>query len=134
MEGFAAVQNLQALELIGILNASPLPVIAVGDYNSNANNLETPTYAMMLNAGYEDMWQPNGDTGYTCCQDKLLRNAESELVKRIDFVFTRGFAGSVFGASHTVGDEPADRLPSGLWPSDHAGVVTKLRLPSGLQN
>ena len=27
-----------------------------------------------------------------------------------------------------VGDEPADRLvPSGLWPSDHAGVVVELQ-------
>jgi hypothetical protein len=80
------------------------------------------------------MWQPNGDTGYTCCQDKTLRNDVSMLVKRIDFVFTRGFNGHVIGASRTVGDEPEDRLPSGLWPSDHAGVVTMLRLPPGLQN
>jgi hypothetical protein len=27
-----------------------------------------------------------------------------------------------------VGDEVRDRAPNGLWPSDHAGVVTRLRL------
>jgi len=27
-----------------------------------------------------------------------------------------------------VGDESADRTPSGLWPSDHAGVVASLTL------
>jgi hypothetical protein len=134
VERFAAVQTLQAAELIGILTASSLPVVAVGDYNSNANMLETATYAMMLNAGFEDMWQANGDSGYTCCQDKLLRNEESQLVKRIDFVFARGFSGTVIGASHLVGDEVTDRLASGLWPSDHAGVVTRLRLPAGLGN
>jgi hypothetical protein len=26
-----------------------------------------------------------------------------------------------------VGDELGDRTPSGLWPSDHAGVVATLR-------
>jgi hypothetical protein len=29
-----------------------------------------------------------------------------------------------------VGADPADRTPSGLWPSDHAGVVAELRLLS----
>jgi len=27
-----------------------------------------------------------------------------------------------------VGGDPANRLPSGLWPSDHAGVVVTLQL------
>jgi hypothetical protein len=27
-----------------------------------------------------------------------------------------------------VGDQPTDRLPSGLWPSDHAGVVVTVEL------
>jgi len=31
-------------------------------------------------------------------------------------------------ACRVVGDRPADRTPSGLWPSDHAGVVAELRL------
>ena len=25
-----------------------------------------------------------------------------------------------------LGDQPADMTPSGLWPSDHAGVAVKL--------
>jgi len=28
-----------------------------------------------------------------------------------------------------VGDDPADRTPSGLWASDHAGVAVELALP-----
>ena len=28
-----------------------------------------------------------------------------------------------------VGEEPADRTASGLWPSDHAGVIATLTLP-----
>jgi hypothetical protein len=30
-----------------------------------------------------------------------------------------------------VGEKPSDRTPSGLWPSDHAGVVASLRLWHG---
>ena len=29
-----------------------------------------------------------------------------------------------------IGNQPADRTASGLWPSDHAGVAATLRLPS----
>jgi hypothetical protein len=27
-----------------------------------------------------------------------------------------------------TGDDPAEMTPSGLWPSDHGGVVSKLQL------
>ncbi|MEU6069315.1 MULTISPECIES: hypothetical protein [Streptomyces] len=30
---------------------------------------------------------------------------------------------------HLVGNEQSDRTPSGLWPSDHAGIVATLRVP-----
>ena len=30
---------------------------------------------------------------------------------------------------HVVEDKPNDRTPSGLWPSDHAGVFATVRLP-----
>ena len=38
------------------------------------------------------------------------------------------------GAMRTeiVGEEIGDLTPSGLWPSDHAGLVAGLRLPKGL--
>ena len=33
-----------------------------------------------------------------------------------------------------VGEEDRDRTEGGLWPSDHAGLVASLKLPSGLGN
>jgi len=32
-------------------------------------------------------------------------------------------------SADVLGDEPGDRTASGLWPSDHAGLVTTLQLP-----
>ena len=63
--------------------------------------------------------------GYTCCQAGDLTNPVSQLYERIDIVFTRNIA-LVTGQSILIGDTPAERTPSGLWPSDHAGVVTRL--------
>jgi|GEM_PF-1641866 len=30
--------------------------------------------------------------------------------------------------TQTVGDQPSDQLASGVWPSDHAGVVAQITL------
>ena len=63
--------------------------------------------------------------GFTCCQAGDLTNPVSQLYERIDMVFTRNIALAA-GRSILIGDTPAERTPSGLWPSDHAGVVTRL--------
>jgi len=46
---------------------------------------------------------------------------------RIDLILFRGFAG--VDNMKVFGDLPSDRTPSGLWPSDHAGLVATLRGP-----
>jgi len=51
------------------------------------------------------------------------------LTERDDLVLTRGPFSD--GKASIVGNHPADRLPSGLWPSDHAGVVAILELEYG---
>ena len=68
------------------------------------------------------------EDGATCCQADDLRNEASELTNRIDQIFVKGVALHPSGSIRTltVGDKPDDRLPSGLWPSDHAGVVAHL--------
>jgi hypothetical protein len=69
------------------------------------------------------------DPGFTCCQATNLLNPTSTLTERVDLVLTRGpFR---LGKAPLVGDEASDRLASGLWPSDHAGVVVNLELDSG---
>jgi endonuclease/exonuclease/phosphatase family metal-dependent hydrolase len=144
------IQALQAYELTEALKGETLPIILVGDFNSGRKDtsllpisdppyfLRSPYWQIRL-AGYADTWlrrlNNRRDPGYTCCQDADLLNEESSLTERIDIVFVRNKlrfsrisrVGPVF--SWVVGDEPEDKTLSGLWPSDHAGVVARLKIP-----
>ena len=115
----------QAQELVESLSDETLPIIMVGDFNTAAPDGEA--YQRLLAADYEDVWQVAAGVGNTCCQDPDLRNAESRHFKRIDQIFVCNFGERVYTATtQTVGDQPSDRLETGLWPSDHAGVVAKI--------
>jgi len=130
------IQVLQAQELLATLAAGADPIVLVGDFNSAADGSQTPTYGMITSGGYVDSWSQRypRDAGYTCCQSVTLMNPAPSLDQRLDIVFTRGLSGvtgRVVGGLHAdiVGDEPSDRTSSGLWPSDHAGVVVTLTVP-----
>ena len=132
VQSVAPIQVMQGAELIAVAGASPLPVVLVGDFNSAADGTQTPTYSNIVDAGYQDVWNRVGEPGYTCCQAEDLLNTTSELDQRLDIIFIGGFRtapqGSLGASVQIVGDHPVDRLPSGLWPADHAGVVAMLRL------
>ena len=129
----SAIQVAQANEILHGPANTALPVIWVGDFNSNADgpnvdSFNTPTYGNLIAAGFEDAWRiENPDNpGFTCCQAADLLNPVSALSRRIDLVLFRGD----FEVEDVdiVGEDLDDRTPSGLWPSDHAGVVTTLEL------
>ena len=130
----SAVQVAQANELLAGPADTRLPLIFLGDFNSPAEGTGSPTYANLLAAGFADAWSQAepGAAGPTCCHASNLLNELPTLDRRIDLVLLRGGEGrrGAFAArsAEVVGDEPGDKLdPSGLWPSDHAGVVATLR-------
>jgi endonuclease/exonuclease/phosphatase family metal-dependent hydrolase len=125
--GQAVVQEAQALEMIQQLQPRPTPIILVGDLNSRADGTSTATYAMVTGqqGGFTDVFSQMGTAQPTCCQDDDLRNPQSALHQRIDFILYRGAVTPLF--SQTLGNVPADRI-NGLWPSDHAGLVATLRV------
>jgi endonuclease/exonuclease/phosphatase family metal-dependent hydrolase len=133
------IQMAQASELLQAYAGEALPLIFVGDFNSNADGTTSPTYRTLIDAGMVDTWSQAHprDPAYSCCQASDLRNAASRLVKRIDFILVRDGLdhprGRVTGGVHMdiVGEDPADRTGSGLWPSDHAGFVARLLLANG---
>ncbi len=131
------VQLAQTRELLALLSAETRPTIVVGDFNSDAYGIDptrvTPTYGMILAAGYRDAWiEPGREAlGLTCCQQADLLNARSMFDQRIDFIFTRHLPpGTMPVRRDELGDRPGDRTTSGLWPSDHAGVAATLLAPA----
>jgi hypothetical protein len=122
-----SVNEQQAEELINGRADTSLPVIVVGDFNAAPNDPQTDTRDRFLDAGFRDVWselQP-GSSGRTCCQSASLKNEQSKLTRRIDYVMVHG-AISLRGVSR-VGESQSDKTESGLWPSDHAGVMARLR-------
>src|SRR5262245_37500758 len=122
------VQLAQAEELVATLASVTQPVIVVGDLNTPAPTGQT--YQFLVSQGYVDVWtrtrRPGTAAGYTFPHAPDLRNAASTLIQRLDYIFVRP---EVKAAWTTVwGDVPADRTPSGLWPSDHAAVIATLRM------
>ena len=131
------VQLAQTRELLALLSAETRPTIVVGDFNSDAYGIDptrvTPTYGMILAAGYRDAWiEPGREAlGLTCCQQADLLNAQSMFDQRIDFIFTRHLPpGTMPVRRDEPGDRPGDRTTSGLWPSDHAGVAATFLTPT----
>ena len=115
----------QAQELLAIHSGAGLPLVFVGDFNSDpADPLDAAgmlSAADLLDEVFEDII---GDLD-TCCQDADLANLESALSEHIDLVLAGGVAPMW---ADVVGEEPGDKTDSGLWPSDHAGVVGELLL------
>ena len=63
------------------------------------------------------------------CREFVNDPDTSTIDHRIDLVLARGADGQALPADQgrTVGVDPANRSATGLWPSDHAGVVLRLR-------
>jgi hypothetical protein len=115
-------QNAQAGELVNRFAGQP-PVVMVGDFNTAEGE---PPYQMLMGQ-FTDAWTAlgTGGAGLTCCFPEYL-GEDGQLYSRIDLILYHGDVTPV--SAQVVGDQPADRTPGGLWPSDHAGVVATLRI------
>lgn len=148
------VQSAQMNELLDDLDdlsleKGPKPLIMVGDFNSSPDDVPGyyqhpiygplpyyPPYLQAVNAGYLDSWllQSRYDEGYTSGFDEYVSDPTAVLDSRIDLIFLDPYALDLDKVScDIVGDEVSDMIPnpghSGqyLWPSDHAGVVSKIK-------
>ncbi len=134
----------QAQEMLADAGATRRTTILVCDCNSDPL-LETvkpgdtqPHYAayrlITREAGFVDTWlrwRP-ASQGWTSGLSETVDDPDaSGFDHRIDFVFARGAHPHAVKVKRgaVTGDEIGDRDPStGLWPSDHAGVVMRLRI------
>ena len=126
---FRDTQLNQAVELAELTGGMEGALVAVGDFNSGPGDPHLAPYERLLAAGLADAWEAArpGEPGPTCGQAEDLRNPESRLSARIDLVLTRSEGQPCIHIDRT-GHEPSCRTPSGLWPSDHAGLVAALDL------
>ncbi len=122
----AAVQVAQAEELIGAHAGRRDPLIIMGDLNSRPDGSTTATYGRFMDAGFRDAWTESGQGPGFTCKPEELRDPARAFDQRIDFVLHRHGPDAVEVV--VTGNDPANRTPSGLWPSDHGGVVATLRL------
>lgn len=91
-------------------------------------------YELITGAGgFTDGWLEfaPAEEGWTSGLSELVDDSTAAgFDHRIDFVFGRTATGRPLGVcrGRVTGDELSDRDPAtGLWPSDHAGVVLRLR-------
>jgi endonuclease/exonuclease/phosphatase family metal-dependent hydrolase len=146
IQPFADVQLEQTQELLNeVVPDLDGVTVLMGDFNSNAAGVPggvdpswTSTHDDIVAEGFQDAWsllEPDETPeGLTCCQADDLRNPDTQFYQRIDFIFfkavdRRGNEGvpPEFLAVEIVGEEQGDRTyPSGMWPSDHAGVVADM--------
>jgi endonuclease/exonuclease/phosphatase family metal-dependent hydrolase len=117
-----AIQSAQALELLRGPALTSRPTILVGDFNADAD-AGSLTYRLLVGAGFGDAWAKThpGNPGYTW---PLPPGSGSN--ERIDLVL---FSSSFTAQSMSiVGTQQI--ASTGLWPSDHVGIVATLSLKS----
>lgn len=120
------VQWLQAQELLAGPANTALPVILVGDLNTDGNRQNgTVTYDGLLSAGFVDSWDVvhPGEAGLTWGHDSFLADPTMAFVWRIDLILFRG--GKFRPVDSEVLDAALQRDNPPFWSSDHAGVVSR---------
>jgi endonuclease/exonuclease/phosphatase family metal-dependent hydrolase len=101
-------------------------VILVGDLNSgledphNIHGTDQLAFQALMGFGMTD----NGAI-QSCCYSDLFDPTQF-FDHTVDHVLTK--PGLETRNAFVTGNDPAERTPSGLWPSDHGGVVSRLEL------
>jgi endonuclease/exonuclease/phosphatase family metal-dependent hydrolase len=147
LEGFdPRVQALQATELVQGPTNTNLPVILAGDFNTapldsfgvtgcplpGGTPATNPAYNIIASGGFADAWSTlhPGDPGFTWplhCEDPFTPFTTPN--QRLDLVLFRSGQTDLDAlATDLIGNTPGDLTPTGLWPSDHAGVESVFRL------
>jgi hypothetical protein len=68
--------------------------------------------------------RPGKPKGFTCCYDEDL-TIPADLYERIDMIFSS--VEPIRVKANVVGNDEEDQTFSGLWPSDHAEVVDRMK-------
>jgi endonuclease/exonuclease/phosphatase family metal-dependent hydrolase len=127
-----SIRAQQATELVAPSGpaTSPLPVILVGDMNSDTKTAVQPgdgqAYEALVKGGMRERstYEPLG-----CCLDTALLpvadgGAASQFDHKVDHIMTRDPKQIKLVSSSVTGRKPAN----GFWDSDHAGLFSELKI------
>jgi endonuclease/exonuclease/phosphatase family metal-dependent hydrolase len=127
-----SIRAQQAGELVAPSGpaTSPLPVILVGDMNSDTKTAVQPgdgqAYEALVKGGMRERstYEPLG-----CCLDTALLpvadgGAASQFDHKVDHIMTRDPKQIKLVKSSVTGRKPAN----GFWDSDHAGLFSELKI------
>jgi Endonuclease/Exonuclease/phosphatase family len=122
-----SIRQLQAEELVapGGPATSSKPVILLGDLNSDDDTVapdDQKAYRALLAAGFTER---STDDPLSCCVSNLFTSPPSEFDHQVDHVMTDRNRRQVKLVNSSV---TGLAQVNGLYPSDHAGVFSKLRL------
>lgn len=121
------IRDAQAVELMGAdgpVADAKRNAILVGDLNSDPRDepADAAAYLTIADAGFLDVFKKRPATSG---QNETVDNAVSEAKRHIDHILVRPKMKVL--RTKVVGHKPGHRI-GGLWPSDHAGVVARLRI------
>ena len=125
--GDPRIRAAQARELIEGPLDTRKQVVLVGDLNSGVarhNEPEQPGDDLAFRALARFGMKDNGAI-QSCCYDDL-RDPAAAFDHTVDHVLTKRPLRTL--RSYVTGNRRGQRTASGLWPSDHGGVVSRLRL------
>ena len=125
--GEPTIREAQAKELISGPLDTRRQVILVGDLNSGIarhNEPEKPGDELAFKALDGFGMKDNGAV-QSCCYDDLF-DPNAVFDHTVDHILTR--PGLKTRRAYVTGHDAGERTPSGLWPSDHGGVVSRLQL------
>jgi endonuclease/exonuclease/phosphatase family metal-dependent hydrolase len=132
-ETFPQLQVLQANELLNGPAKTSLPIVIVGDFNSDPlhrdGSVAYDTLAARLNDAWAVLHPSNPGGGLTWGHDEWLTDPDSLFDRRIDFAFYRDKFFTPVSAD--VIDLGLNRLEPPLWASDHAAFAAQFRIQNG---
>jgi endonuclease/exonuclease/phosphatase family metal-dependent hydrolase len=132
LDSLAPIDRMgQAVELAQATAESELPVVLIGDFNSDAESSDPDqngAYQLVRGAGFLDARHTThrGDSGFTWpLHDEDPFTPFSGPSQRIDVVLYREV--EVVDVE-LIRNRLEDLTPYGLWPSDHAGLAATLQV------
>jgi Endonuclease/Exonuclease/phosphatase family len=125
-----SIRAQQAQELIDGAAKSALPVVLLGDLNSDddVKGDDQLAYLKLRDAGFEE--RSTGDPSSCCINSPDLREGEGGSVvdfdHQVDHIMTKAPVKVQLVESSVTGRS----IQNGFWNSDHAGVFSLLRIPA----